>query len=94
MIEAYIKSEPCKYQNKDFEFIVGSITDCFYKLEIKFAADFVIPNLKKGNTVRIQGVMERYAPGPPVLKVHSIIPLPGRNRISFVDIIGGFRNKE
>ena len=86
-----------KFKNRDFEFFVGSISDCCHKLELKIsdAENSDILRLRKGDSVEIVGTIEKFPPGPSILKVDPrfIKLISDRPRIPFLEMLKANKNK-
>ena len=94
VIEAVMKNKLKLFKNQEIEYWVGAITDCSNKLEIKCNLNCAQLQIEKGILVKVTGTMERYPPGPPMLKIEELedIKKVDNDRIEFKDIYAGFRN--
>lgn len=95
-LQAAIRTEFATYKSQDFECVVGSITDCYYRLEVKtlFPLEKISPKLQQGFTVEATGKLEVSKEGLVILKIEKPDNLVfiEKERISFLDILQGYRN--
>lgn len=92
-VQGFIKTVPRNFKNLDQNYFTGSLMEGQHRLEIKCGTDLSKYNLKKGWNVEVEGIMEQFSPGPPILLItdDSKIKILSKEQLPFEVVYAGYK---